>query len=381
MLIIVNSKKILFLISLLFCNFASVSVHAEDTQLKSKRLLDVKKTIRAKEKEKAKLLLREKNFKKELKSINDNIEKTEEKLKKCALDIKTAQSNLEKSLKIYNSAFLRSSDLNDVMLGEFKLFNKMTFMFSYEQNPFEYKMRRKSLEYKKECFEKAKKEAAASALDIKVWEKSKKDLLNLQKREDKLIERHKSMMKEKNELLKTTLGKRLAMEQEIKALNDSAKALQSLIGKIDMKNRRKQATGVHAPLSEAKGKRSLPWPVDGKIIVNFGRNKHPEFDTYVISNGIKIDVSGFSRVKSIDSGTVVFAGKFRSYGKIVVVDHKNSIFSVYGLLDNILVKEDQKISKGDVIADIGKGKKNNCLYFEIRQNNIPDNPILWLQQK
>ncbi|GHT35291.1 hypothetical protein AGMMS49592_5490 [Endomicrobiia bacterium] len=212
-----------------------MSVHAEDTQLKSKRLLDLKKTIRAKEKEKAKLLLREKNFKKELKSINDNIEKTEEKLKKCALNIKTAQSNLEKSSKIYNSAFLRSSDLNDVMLGEFKLFNKMTFMFSYEQNPFEYKMRRKSLEYKKECFEKAKKEVAASALDIKVWEKSKKDLLNLQEREDKLIERHKSMMKEKNELLKTTLGKRLAMEQEIKALNDSAKALQSLIGKIDMK--------------------------------------------------------------------------------------------------------------------------------------------------
>ncbi|GHT41193.1 peptidase M23 [Endomicrobiia bacterium] len=381
MLRVVDSKKILFLISLLFCNFAYASVHAEDTQLKSKQLLDVKKTIRAKEKEKAKLLLREKIFKQELKSINNNIEKTEEKLKKCALDIKTVQGNLEKSSKIYNSAFLRSSDLDNVMLGEIKLFNKMTFMFSYEQNPFEYKMRRRSLEYKKECFEKAKKEAAASALDIKVWEKSKKDLLNLQKREDKLIERHKSMMKEKNELLKTTLGKRLAMEQEIKALNDSAKALQSLIDKIDMKNRRKQATGLHVPLSKAKRKKSLPWPVDGKIIMNFGRNKHPELDTYVISNGIKIDVLDSSRVKSIDSGTVVFTGKFRSYGKIVVIDHKNSIFSVYGLLDSILVKEDQKISKGDVIANIGEGKKNNCLYFEIRQNNVPDNPILWLQQK
>jgi septal ring factor EnvC (AmiA/AmiB activator) len=127
-------------------------------------------------------------------------------------------------------------------------------------------------------------------------------------------------------------------------------------------------------------KKSLPWPVNGKVIAKFGKNKHPELDTYVISNGIKIDAADFSRVKSVDSGTVVFTGEFRSYGKVVIIDHKDSIFSVYGLLDHILVKEDQKVLKEDVIADLGGGK-NSYLYFEIRQNNIPDDPILWLQQK
>jgi septal ring factor EnvC (AmiA/AmiB activator) len=372
-------KKILFLVFLLFCNFLFAPVYAENVQAKSRQLSSVKKTIRARQQEKAKLLLREKIFKQELKSINDSIEQTEKKLNQCALDIKLAQSNLEKSSKMYNITSLKSSDWNNAVLGEIKLFNKMTFMFSYEHNPFEYKIRRGSLEYKKKCFEKTKKEAAAFALDIKVWEKSKKDLLDLQKHEDKLIKRHRSMMKEKNELLKTTLGKRLATEQEIKTLNDNAKALQALINKINMENRRKQvAMPRRATSPKIKRMKSLPWPVDGKIIVNFGRNKHPELDTYVISNGIKIATADFSHVKSVDLGVVVFAGEFRSYGKIVVIDHKNSIFSVYGLLHRILVKEDQKISKGDVIGDVGSGK-NSCLYFEIRQNNIPDNPVLWLE--
>jgi septal ring factor EnvC (AmiA/AmiB activator) len=373
-------KKILFLIFLLLCNFVFTSVYAEDAQSKSKQLSDVKKTIRVRQQEKAKLLLRERAFKQELKSINASIKQTENKLKKCALDIKTAQNNLEKSSKMYNIVSLKNSDWNNVILDEIKLFNKMTFMFSYEQNPFEYKVRRGSLEYKKKCFEKTKKEALTFALDIKVWEKSKKDLLDLQKHEDKLIKRHKSMMKEKNELLKTTLGKKLATEQEIKTLNDNARALQSLINKINMENRRKQATSAHVALHKIERNKSLSWPVDGKVIANFGRNKHPELNTYVISKGIKIATANFSHVKSVDLGVVVFAGEFRSYGKVVIIDHGNSIFSVYGLLHRILVKENQKILKGNFIGDVGSGK-NSCLYFEIRQNNIPDDPILWLEQK
>ncbi|MCA6071012.1 MAG: peptidoglycan DD-metalloendopeptidase family protein, partial [Endomicrobium sp.] len=176
----------------------------------------------------------------------------------------------------------------------------------------------------------------------------------------------------------TTSGKRLVAEQEIRALNDSAKAMQSLIDRINATNKRKQATVARRhQMSVVRRKKSLPWPVDGKIIVNFGKTKRLELNTYVISNGIKIKTADFSRVKSIDSGTVVFTGEFRSYGKIVIIDHKNSTFSVYGLLDKIFVKEDQQVLKNTVIALLGSGK-HSVLYFEIRQNNISDDPHLWL---
>ncbi|MDR3274965.1 MAG: peptidoglycan DD-metalloendopeptidase family protein [Endomicrobium sp.] len=333
--------------------------------------------MKEKELEKDKLILKEKNFQKEMQILNNNIEQTEKNLEKCMSDIKTAQFNLKKFSKSYNDASAKSADLNIAMIAEIEFFNKMTFRFSYEQNPIEYKIRRNCLEYKKEKFENIKKSAAVSALNIKKWEESKKNLLNLQQQENKLAAGHKNMLQEKNKSLKTTLNKRLAAEREIKALNDSAKALQDLINKINAANRQKQASPASI---EAKRRKSFPWPVDGKVIFNFGRNKHPELDTYIISNGIKINAANFSKVKSINSGVVVFTGQFRSYGKVVIIDHENETFAVYGLLSRILVKEGEEISKEKIIAELGSGK-NSVLYFEIRYKNVPDNPILWLKAK
>jgi septal ring factor EnvC (AmiA/AmiB activator) len=281
---------------------------------------------------------------------------------------------------VYNAASSRSAVWNQTVLDDIRLFNKMTFSFSYEQNPVEYKIRRKSLEYKKENFEKEKKSAVISAANVKRCERSKKNLLSMQRKENKLVERHKNMLKEKNELLRIMSNRRLAAEREIRALNESAKALQSLINKINEVNKKKQTVAVRLSTVRAERKKSLPWPVSGKVVVGFGRNKHPDLDTYVISNGIKIDAADFSKVKSVESGIVVFAGQFRSYGKVIIIDHSDSNFGVYGLLDKIFVKVEQKVSRGAVIAELGNGG-NNVLYFEIRHNNVPDDPMLWLQAK
>ncbi|MDR0820423.1 MAG: peptidoglycan DD-metalloendopeptidase family protein [Endomicrobium sp.] len=374
-------KKIFTLIFLLVCFFLSASGQSEDIKSQSKKLSEVKKSIKEKEQEKNKLIRRERIFKEELKSINDSIEKTEKKLVKLSTDIKTAQYNLENFSKVYNVASSRSTVWNQAVLDGIKFFNKMTFSFSYEQNPVEYKIRQKSLEYKKENFEKEKKSAAISAANMKRCERSKKDLLNLQRKESKFVERHKNVLKEKNEFLKITLNKRHAAEREIRALNESAKALQSLIDKINEANKKKRTAAVRPPAVQAERKKSLPWPVDGRVVVGFGRNKHPDLDTYVISNGIKIEAADFSKVKSVESGIVVFAGQFRSYGKVIIIDHSDSNFGVYGLLDKIFVKVEQKVSKGTVIAELGNRGGNSVLYFEIRHNNVPDDPILWLQAK
>ncbi len=373
-------KKVFTLIFLLLYSFVSASGQSEDIKSQSKKLSEVKKSIKEKEQEKNKLICQERIFKEELKFINNSIEKTEKKLAKLSADIKTAQYNLENFSKVYNAASSRSAVWNQTVLDDIKLFNKMTFSFSYEQNPVEYKIRRKSLEYKKENFEKEKKSAVISAANMKRCERSKKNFLNMQRKENKLVERHKNMLKEKNELLKIMSNRRLAAEREIRALNESAKALQSLINKINEANKKKQTVAVRLSAVRAERKKSLPWPVSGKVVVGFGRNKHPALDTYVISNGIKIDAADFSKVKSVESGIVVFAGQFRSYGKVIIIDHSDSNFGVYGLLDKIFVKVEQKVSRGAVIAELGNGG-NNVLYFEIRHNNVPDDPMLWLQAK
>jgi septal ring factor EnvC (AmiA/AmiB activator) len=367
--------KVFTLIFLLFCPFLLISLNGEDVKSQSKQLSELKKTINKKEQEKNKLILKERVFKKELESINHDMDRTEQKLKKYALDVKMMQRNLNNSSKIYNDSSLESFAWNKIILDEIVLFNKMTFISSYEHNPLEYKIRRKSLEYKKLNFEKTKKMAKLSELDIEKWKKSKKEILNLRQYEVNLMSQHKKILAEKDKLLKKTSNKRHIAERDIKALSDTAKALQKLIAD------RQRIDKSRLSVLESSRKKSLPWPVTGgKVVSNFGKNKHPELDTYVINNGIKIDAADFSPVKSVDSGVVVFAGQFYSYGKTVVIDHGNSISSVYGFLHKIFVKEKQKISRGEIVAELGSCK-DSILYFEIRQNSAPYNPILWLQEK
>ena len=352
-----------------------------DIKEQSKHLSDVKKSIRQKQLEKDRLMLQEKTFRRELGFLNSAIEKAEKKLEKILSDIKIAEKNLSQASLVYNKAFEKQNSWNQTMLDEIDLYNKMTFLVSYEDDPLEYKIRQEALKYKKENFKKEKEVIDISVLDIKKWEKAKKELLSLREQENSLAKERKQLIKEKNALLKSTSGRRTEAENEIKTLNESAKALQSLINKLAAANQKKQTEIViRTPAPAAQRKKMLPWPVDGKVIVKFGKNKHPELDTYVISNGIKIKAANSAQVKSIDSGTVVFTGEFRSYGKVVIIDQKDSYFTVYGQLDKILVKEDQKVSRGTVLASLGKGDES-ILYFEIRRDNVPDNPLLWLQTK
>jgi len=352
-----------------------------DIKSQAKELSSVRKSIKQKRLEKDKLALQEKVFKRELKALNDAIEENETHLAKLAKDIKTAEANLDAASKQYNSAFSKQNNINRLILSELELYNKMTFLLSYEDDPVEYKIRQTALEYKKGSFDKEEKEAEISSSDMKKWEKAKNRLMALRQQESSLAQQRKDLMKEKNELLKNTSDRKAAAEEEIKSLNESAQALETLIKKLSAAGaKKKEEPVIRTPVSSVKRKKELPWPVDGKIIMKFGRNKHPELDTYVISNGIKIKAADSSSVKSVDSGVVVFAGDFRSYGKVVIIDHKDSYFTVYGQLDEILVKEDQKVSKNTVIAKLGAGEES-VLYFEVRQNNVPDDPLLWLKNR
>jgi septal ring factor EnvC (AmiA/AmiB activator) len=369
--------KMLFLgVFFFFCSDAFVFGQSSE----SRRLLEIKKNIKEKQLEQSKLISQEKKIQKDVKFIDENIKQIEKKLDKYLVDIKVVQDNLKSFSKKREIACIKSASWNRELLYEVALFNKMTFTVSYDQNPLGYKMIQKSLEYKKDNFEKEKKIETFAILSIKNLGKSKEKLLDLQYLGSKTMLQNKDVLKEKNKLLKVTLNKKLAAEQKIKSLNDNAKALQNLINKINKsKNKRVIPSGPSATIFRIKRRKSLPWPITGEVVVKFGRSKHPELDTYVISNGIKIRASkDFSEVKSIDSGVVVFTGQFRSYGKIVIIDHGGLVFSIYGFLNHVFVSEEQKVLRDLVIANLGKGE-SRILYFEIRYNNVPDDPLLWLK--
>jgi septal ring factor EnvC (AmiA/AmiB activator) len=138
--------------------------------------------------------------------------------------------------------------------------------------------------------------------------------------------------------------------------------------------------GGEAAVPVAAFRGSLPWPVSGPVRAGFGRRKHPRFDTYTIHNGIEIDVPPDLPVCAVHEGTVVFADRFRGYGLMVVVDHGGKHHSLYAQLADLAVAVGQKVSAGDVLGSSGQGGVDGPgIYFEMRYQGRPEDPLDWLR--
>lgn len=197
--------------------------------------------------------------------------------------------------------------------------------------------------------------------------------------------------KEKENILAGVVKKRTFYEQEIVNLRDSEAMLSELIKLLEKKTSETAKQKEEERLSRLKmsKKRGLvSWPIDGdplelrnSITTTFGKQKHPELDTWIINNGIRIKSTLGQNIVAVDKGKVVFAGDFKSYGKMVVIDHSGGFYTVYGNLDKITVKEEQNILKDEIIGVVGISvySQDASLYFEFRKDGIPQDPLVWLK--
>ncbi len=114
------------------------------------------------------------------------------------------------------------------------------------------------------------------------------------------------------------------------------------------------------------------WPATGKIITNFNENGG--------SRGIAIGGTMGQPVMAAGAGKVVHIGStLRGYGKLVIIKHNKSFFSVYAHNSHILVKEGQTVVKGQKIAEMGDTDADQVkLHFEIRRLGKPVDPLKYL---
>lgn len=349
---------------------------------RSKELNQIKQDINKKKAEKAKLLKAEKEVKQDLKKISSEINKNQKELETLEKKIKKTEEDLLLESGNYESADNEKISYFNKIQQESVLYNKYAIVGHYD-TPFQNKIRQQSLKYNSAKYSHAKECEDCAKENIDKYTKQKKELVSLQSKHKNLIEKNKILQQEKNKILKTTAGKRVQAEQELKELDNSSKALKALINKLAKQYQRQQQQNKPATSLRSKSKErrnNLPWPVEGQIVLNYGKNKHPTLNTNVISNGIKIKAKNNAVIKAVDDGTVVFVGKFRSYGKMVIIDHKGVYFSVYSQLSNVLVKDNKVVKKQEHIATLGAGE-DSVLYFEIRQFNVCEDPLLWLKPK
>jgi septal ring factor EnvC (AmiA/AmiB activator) len=127
----------------------------------------------------------------------------------------------------------------------------------------------------------------------------------------------------------------------------------------------------------------LAWPLLGNVISSFGKKKSSRFNTYTINNGIEIKPLQSDRISAVQGGEIIFCDYFKGYGNLLIIQHSGNFHSLYGHCDKFLKKTGDHVAQGEVVALVGNSGSlyGNCLYFEIRQNLKPQDPLLWLSKK
>jgi septal ring factor EnvC (AmiA/AmiB activator) len=121
-------------------------------------------------------------------------------------------------------------------------------------------------------------------------------------------------------------------------------------------------------------------PVEGPVRAGFGRVVDPEFGTRTIRNGIEFEAPSGAPVWAPADGRVLFAGWFRGYGQIVILDHGSGSVTVSGYLDEVAVQVGASVRAGARIGSVGEtgSLSGPGLYFEVRREGKPVDPLQWL---
>ncbi len=118
------------------------------------------------------------------------------------------------------------------------------------------------------------------------------------------------------------------------------------------------------------------WPVSGRINSGFG----PRGSSF--HDGVDIGAPEGTPIHAIDKGEVVYSSQLHGYGNIVIVRHSSNLVSVYAHNQVNLVHEGQSVERGTVVGLVGSTGRvtGPHLHFEIRRNNVAQNPLHYLPQ-
>lgn len=377
---------ILFLSLAFFCPFASGANNANRQDLER-----LEKEAKQKEAQLKKYKQQETLLQKEVQNLSKKGKQTEQLAKRLINDIEALKGKassteeqkkqLEQSLALWhalvateanyytlesslNDSFYDTEELEKLLIIKSLLLSHSNFLDQLEDKT------RLSLQELKELEEKNK------TLALK-----HQNTLSQQEALAKNYEKKKQDLQTAHQLYEQS-------KQELAELKESAKQLQKLLQKAE-DARKKQNTAQGKTTSKAAiniKENSLVWPIKGKIISKFGKEYQEQLKTWIFRDGIKIAAKQGSPVISVADGNVIFAGQFRSYGNVVIVDHGEGFFTIYGFLSQIRAEQGQKVIEGQIIGLVGQdtqgpgmGSNQSALYFEIRKGTNAQDPEIWLE--
>lgn len=213
----------------------------------------------------------------------------------------------------------------------------------------------------------------------------KRDILTKNK---KVLQTHEELLNQQKLLNQEQQKRRILVEQiskdikgkgaELDKLKKDQIRLEALLAAVA-----KTITQIPPPIDsmpflDMRGKLRLP--VKGKILTGFGGSL---FAGKLRSHGIFLAVKEGESVKAIHGGRVVFSEWMRGFGMTIILDHGDDYMSVYAHNQSLFNNLGEWVKGGQVIAQAGNsgGLEQPSLYFEIRKNGQPINPLKWIAKR
>ena len=166
------------------------------------------------------------------------------------------------------------------------------------------------------------------------------------------------------------------VEKEEESLTARARSLedreQKLAALLDLLYGRNADALAGTPIQQFRG--VLDWPAEGRVTLGFGPRLDPRYRTRVPHNGIDLATAPAGEVRAVFPGRVIFAAPFQGYGNTAVIHHAGRVFTLYAGLSELRAAPQSVLSLGDVV-----GLASDRLYFEVRVENRPEDPLSWLR--
>ncbi|MBR5307835.1 MAG: peptidoglycan DD-metalloendopeptidase family protein [Clostridia bacterium] len=196
----------------------------------------------------------------------------------------------------------------------------------------------------------------------------------------------------------------LALEADIKGLEKKIFEEEEKIRKAEEEKRKKEEAerkrreeelGITSP---SKSPASLPsdgknvpgdgriiWPINGyrPLTSSYGYRTDPITGKRAFHNGLDIAAPHGTNIYAAESGTVIRASRYDTYGECVMIDHGGGLITLYAHCSGYNVKLGQKVTQGDVIAFVGSTGRStgNHLHFVVRINGQYMDPNDYLPKK
>lgn len=181
-------------------------------------------------------------------------------------------------------------------------------------------------------------------------------------------------------------------EQVAQARSDRSKALSELTKDLKELERledkllelskevEKKIIAAQSKNKYAGGKMEWPVPASQKITSLYGYRIHPILNKKKLHTGIDIRAGSGSNVIASNNGKVIYSGYYGGYGNTVIIDHGGKISTLYAHNSRLLVKGGDEVKRGQVISKVGSTGLSTGphLHFEVRINGQHTNPMNYL---